>query len=190
MGGMTPHEQEREFRSLYKATRQQLIAYALRRTRNSDDAADVVADVYLIAWRRFDTVPRDERMLLWLYATARRVLANRTRQSATRAKVIGRLAIEFRDLADRAGGHDDSLAAFGALRQLSADDREILMLAGWEGLTSAEQACVLGCSVTAARLRLHRARGRLQSAISDWDGSSFTQSPEDLRVPMQATEKA
>ena len=55
----------------------------------------------------------------------------------------------------------DAMVAARALRHLAEDDREILMLVGWEGLRSAELARLLGCSPTAARIRLHRARARL-----------------------------
>ena len=57
-----------------------------------------------------------------------------------------------------AAGLDGVREAFARLRP---DDREILALAGWEGLGSDEIATVLGCSRGAARLRLHRARKRL-----------------------------
>ena len=39
------------------------------------------------------------------------------------------------------------------------------MLVAWEGLTPCEAAVVLGCTSTAARLRLHRARNRLANAL-------------------------
>jgi hypothetical protein len=43
-----------------------------------------------------------------------------------------------------------------------------LMLAGWEGLNAAQMGRVLGCSPTAARIRLHRARARLTSEMADF----------------------
>ena len=48
-----------------------------------------------------------------------------------------------------------------ALQQLSAADREVLLLAAWEGLSHGEIAAALGCSENAAAIRLHRARKRL-----------------------------
>ncbi len=45
-----------------------------------------------------------------------------------------------------------------AFRSLSDADRELIALAGWEGLEPREIAVVLGCSRNAARIRLHRAR--------------------------------
>jgi RNA polymerase sigma-70 factor (ECF subfamily) len=53
-----------------------------------------------------------------------------------------------------------------ALGRLSADDRELVTLIAWEGLTPAEAATVLGLSSGTARVRLHRARTRLRAALS------------------------
>ncbi|GAA4190408.1 RNA polymerase sigma factor [Microbispora amethystogenes] len=53
-----------------------------------------------------------------------------------------------------------------AFWRLGPDDGEVLALASWEGLASAEIATVLGCSRGAARLRLHRARKRLAAELS------------------------
>jgi RNA polymerase sigma-70 factor (ECF subfamily) len=189
MGGSLQTRREAEFRDLYDATRPQLIAYAFRRTHNSEDAADLVADVFAIAWRRFDLVPRDDRALLWLYATARRVLANGTRRSATRSKLIDRLQHEIECVGNPPSADDESITALAALRRLSDGDREILMLAGWEGLTAAEQACVLGCSVNAARIRLHGARVRLQEALTASEPEPTTDGFGDPAVPITANER-
>ena len=79
---MTEDERERRFRALYGRARPCLFAYALRRTLSPEDAADVVAETFLIAWRRLDAVPDGEASLLWLYAACRRVIANQSRRAA------------------------------------------------------------------------------------------------------------
>ena len=53
-----------------------------------------------------------------------------------------------------------------ALATLSGIDQEILRLIGWEELTVAEAAGVLGCSRATAAVRLHRARRRLTDAMA------------------------
>ena len=45
------------FEELYNAHHVSLLAYALRRTANTDDAADVLAETFLTAWRRLDELP-------------------------------------------------------------------------------------------------------------------------------------
>lgn len=157
---------------LYDLTRPKIIAYAIRRTPTVEDAADVVAETYTIAWRRFDDVPSGEPSLLWLYATARRVAANSNRRYRRQGDLVERMREEFGAAAMRHAPMGDPESAVGAraiLDQLSDDDRELLMLSGWEGLDSAQLGIVLGCSPTAARIRLFRARSRLSSLSAAGD---------------------
>lgn len=122
--------------------------------------------MFAVAWRRRDEVP--ERCLPWLYGVSRRLLANhwRSRRAAGRHVPI----VEADVL--REGGSTGADATVGvadvraAMRSLSDLDQEILRLIGWEELTVAEAAQVLGCSRTTAAVRLHRARGRLTAAMS------------------------
>lgn len=159
---------EDRFRVLYESTRLRIIAYALRRTSSREDAADVVAETFEIAWRRLDDVPAGHAGLLWLYVTARYVVANHGRRARRRDATVTRLAEELRGVPLRTEGPDEeSLVMRSSLSSLSPDERELLMLAGWEGLSAAEIGRVLGCSPVAARIRLHRARIRLRSSMED-----------------------
>jgi hypothetical protein len=51
------------------------------------------------------------------------------------------------------------------MQQLSPSDREVLRLAAWEELTPVELATAVGCSTSAAKTRLHRARRRLEHKL-------------------------
>jgi RNA polymerase sigma-70 factor (ECF subfamily) len=67
------------FRRLFDDAERDLLAYALRRVDRPEDAADVVAETFLVAWRRLDDVPPGAQARLWLYGVARRQLANQRR---------------------------------------------------------------------------------------------------------------
>jgi RNA polymerase sigma factor (sigma-70 family) len=169
-------QRERRFRVLYEAARAPVLAYALRRTASPEDAADVAAETFTIAWRRLEDVPAGDAALLWCYATARRVLANQLRRDRRRSELVDRVGAEVAtQLAGGSGSEDpstgDRQAALVALLRLPDDEREILMLASWEGLDSTQLAEVLGCSRTAARIRLHRARARLAALARDEDAT-------------------
>jgi DNA-directed RNA polymerase specialized sigma24 family protein len=140
-----------------------VLAYALRRA-DAMTAEDVVGEVFLIAWRRIDRVPQTEPVL-WLYAVARRVLANQ-RRAARRRELLLRVLrplVGGNEPAPEPGG--SALAA--ALARLRPDDRELLMLTAWEGLEAAQAAAVLGCTPQAVHTRLHRARVRLRAELDD-----------------------
>jgi RNA polymerase sigma-70 factor (ECF subfamily) len=158
---------EERFNALYLATRAQITAYSLRRTTTGEEAADVVADTYEIAWRKLDDIPASPDDLLWLYVTARHVLANATRRIHRRDEVVARLAEGLRAVGLAVQPSDEAgVVALSCLMSLPADDRELLMLTAWDGLSSADAGRVLGCSPTATRIRLHRARARLRSEMT------------------------
>lgn len=147
------------FERIFRANYGRVLAYARR--RSSGDADDVAAETFLIAWRRLDAVPRDE--LPWLLAVARRVLANDRRRSATQERAVSSAAAEPAAPIEPFEGLDQPLRH--ALLQLGEKDRELLTLVAWDGLTAAEAGEVLGLSSVGARVRLHRARRRLESLL-------------------------
>jgi RNA polymerase sigma factor (sigma-70 family) len=154
-------EREARFRVLYDSTRVRLVAYALRRTDSPEDAADAVSEVYAIAWRRLDLVPPDDARLYWLYATCRKVIANQLRRDRHRSRLTERIGAQLRGAVASSPESSGAMMAALALRGLAEEDRELLMLVSWEGLSPAAIGRVLGCSPSAVRVRLHRARARL-----------------------------
>jgi RNA polymerase sigma factor (sigma-70 family) len=156
------------FEALYAATFRPLLGYAMRRCDCPEDAADVVAETFTIAWRRLDAVPAGAQARLWLYGVARNVLANQRRGAVRRQGLSAALAAE---LVDHYAPSAEDSAELGTLRQafrlLPDDDREVLALVAWEGLDHGEIARVLGCSRNAVRIRLYRARRRLARELAD-----------------------
>jgi RNA polymerase sigma-70 factor (ECF subfamily) len=168
---MTEAERERRqrFDALFKENVTGIASYCGWRSRSTGDEQDAVAEVFLIAWRRLDDVPKGDGARPWLYATARRVMANQARANARRARLGEKLS--YQPVAeDGSGPHaDDSLTerVYDALGVLGPRDREVLLLAEWEGLNPAEIAKVLRCPAVTARGRLHRARRRFREAFDE-----------------------
>src|SRR3954447_11307673 len=107
------------FGRIYRAQAAAILAYALRRVEDTEDAADVVAETFLVAWRRLDEVPIDATARLWLFAVARRVVANQHRAERRRSRLAERLGESLRtELATRpapAGEAAEALQAMGGL---------------------------------------------------------------------------
>jgi RNA polymerase sigma factor (sigma-70 family) len=158
------------FRSLYTEHYAAILGYALRRVPAPEDAAEVVAETFLIAWRRSSEVPVDGEARLWLYGVARRVLANHVRSEERRSRLGARLRTE---LADRFSAPDpaDEVVEVRAVRvamaRLDRADREVLELTAWEHLSPGEIAVALGLSPEVVRTRLSRARVRLRRYLDD-----------------------
>jgi RNA polymerase sigma factor (sigma-70 family) len=126
-------------------------------------AEDVVAETFLVAWRRLDDVPAAARP--WLIGVARNVRLNARRSAQRQRAVATRLADPAAAIAadepDREAGVVSS-----ALASLAARDREVLLLSVWDELDRAAIAEVLGCTRTNVSLRLHRARRRFAAALA------------------------
>jgi RNA polymerase sigma factor (sigma-70 family) len=155
------------FTDLYTAHHLDVVRYHARRLGNLEEAVELAQEVFAVAWRRRVDVP--ERGLPWLYGVARRVLANRLRADRSRP---GLVPLEHPDVGarDRPVGTvaaDDRVSnVLTALSTLPKADQELLRLIGWEELSPAEVAVVLGCTRATVAVRLHRARRRLADALA------------------------
>jgi len=142
------------FEQIYEEHQEALRVFVQRRAPESI-VDDVVSETFLICWRKLERIP--DEPLPWLYAVARKTLANQRRRLAREQRV---------DAADPASAvaelepvGDTVLAA--AFAALSERDREVLRLIAWEGLSLSQAAVVLGCSAVTCRVRYHRAKTRL-----------------------------
>lgn len=165
------HDDRARFESIYRATRIPVLGYLARRTGSPEDAAELLAEVYLVAWRRIADVPTGDEARLWLFGVARRVLANHYRRSSVETRLAGALQAGLRLLEQ---AEDDNSTTdprqeivLDALSDLSVSDRELLALSLWEDLTPAQIAAVINRPTGVVRVRLHRARKRLREAIED-----------------------
>ena len=155
------------FDQLYSEHCDAVRAY-VRRRAPEDLVDDVVADVFLLCWQKREEVPA--QALPWLYAVARKTLANERRRRSRRAHVPEDVAHEPEPVGD------STLAA--AFAELSGADREVLRLVAWEGLSLREAARVLDCSPVACRVRYHRAKSRLASRLDA--AASFRPEPRGV----------
>jgi GDPmannose 4,6-dehydratase len=153
---------EDRFEAFYAAHRHAVAGYVRRRV-DSNDAGDVIAQVFSVAWRRFDVVPGPPRDRLWLFGVARRLVADHRRSSLRRLRLHQRLAEGLEGPDGQPDCFEDLRSKLdAAMGDLKPADREVLRLVLWEDLSHAEAAARLGCSPNAAELRYRRARAHLR----------------------------
>lgn len=121
----------------------------------------------LTAWRRLDEVPTGDRARPWLFGVARKVLANHRRGVGRQHRLGERLRVELDAALGELPGRNDHTDLLHAMERLDPDAREIIRLATWESLSGDEIATVFGISAGAARARLHRARLRLRTELTE-----------------------
>jgi RNA polymerase sigma-70 factor (ECF subfamily) len=178
-------ERGRRFYALYEAYSADVVAYCTWRADSASDAQDAVADVFLTAWRRLDDVPGGDAARVWLYATARRMLANQRRSTRRRAALAERLALAAPT--QKPSSDPGDYLVHDALRQLGPLDREVLLLSEWEGLAPAQIASVLRCPKVTARSRLHRARRRFRSTFERLAAADYAERRDYAASEVPAT---
>ncbi|MCB1253847.1 MAG: sigma-70 family RNA polymerase sigma factor [Austwickia sp.] len=161
---------EARFRAFYSDSYADVLRFVRRRTP-PDRAEDVVAEVFLVAWRRVADLPVDrDAARAWVYGVARHTMLNDRRATQRRDALAVRLAeatwpAEAPDPATDPQFVADRLDLEAAWRELPAADQEVLALTVLDGLTSAQAGAVLGITAVAYRLRLSRARATLRRAL-------------------------
>jgi len=136
------------------------VAGYVRRRAEPDLVEDVVAETFLVAWRRLDQVPANARP--WLLGVARKTLSTQRRSRARRGSLQAKL--EAAHTVEREE-QPSELGVADALGGLSAKDREAITLVAWDGLSPSDAAVVVGQSPIAFRVRLHRAKRRLRRRL-------------------------
>lgn len=152
-------------RSVLRETSDALLAYFERRVACPEDAADLVAETMLQAWRRAGALPADaERQRMWLFTIAANVLSNHRRGHRRRTA----LAEKLRGTLTRAVEQDpaEALTVRAAVRQLPTSQRELVLLIHWDGFSIAQAAELLEVNPSTARSRYAAARGALRTSLA------------------------
>jgi len=156
------------FRALYTEHYAAVLGYCLRRVHR-DDAQDLVADTFGVAWRKRATIPDAEFVLPWLYAVAAKMIANHRRALRRRSNLKEKVR-RFTDGREpspevQVVRRSEDSVVINAVARLRPNDREVLLLSAWEGLSSRQIASRFGISTAAAEKRMTRAKQRLASAL-------------------------
>ncbi len=150
-----------------------LLGFFMKRDVPASDAADLVSETFLAAWKSSKTRAIEPAMLrAWLFGIARKTLMRYRRGRARRIALSDRLRATLAiDPASQQTADGDEAALAEHVRWLIQclpdTDQEIVRLVYWDGLTQEEVATVLGKSATAVRARLSRARRVLREQLAE-----------------------
>lgn len=157
------------FRSAFDEHHDAIHRYCLRRL-GADDANEATAEVFLVAWRSIERLPREGEVLPWLYGVARNVVRNQQRSRHRRARLLSRLGSVREVPGDgpepQVVRHHQEAEVHEALRRLRPQDQELLRLKAWEGLSNDQIGDLLGMSSRAVEGRYARAIKKLSKHLT------------------------
>jgi RNA polymerase sigma factor (sigma-70 family) len=153
-------ERELAFIDLYQDSYPRIQKFVQRRIDDTELAQELTADVFRIAWQKWDGVLGTE--IIWLFGVARNLIGNAYRGRDRQHELQRRL-----EAAASGGNAPDSenMLVESALMMLREKDRDVLQLAYWDELSITEIAGVLQCSRSAAKVRLYRAREAFRKLV-------------------------
>jgi RNA polymerase sigma-70 factor (ECF subfamily) len=152
---------------------QRIFRYIMSMVHDTAEAEDLTQDTFLRAYRRRETLRDEGAQTTWLYRIATNVCLDRLRQYARRNPMESETDPDQMDLAEpdtpslqKVIEQDEMSACIqNYLNDLSDSYRAVILLHDMHDLTSPEIARLLGDSLSAVKIRLHRARRKLRSAL-------------------------
>lgn len=162
------------FAALVRRFQRPLFAFLGRMGLRQAEAEELAQDAFVRAWQHLPAYRAEQGAFsTWLFTIARRLALNALDRAGHRLHAA---PDGLPEAACEAPGPGAALALRqqrarlqAALRSLPLDDRSVLALAYVHELALADVARIEGCSVAAAKARLHRARERLRAALGQPD---------------------
>jgi RNA polymerase sigma-70 factor, ECF subfamily len=138
-----------------------LYSYLLYNVPTSEDAQDLLSEIFMAALRSISTLDDSLALTKWLYAIARRKVADFWRQAQPTSELSDSL---------EATSNNVSLEFREALAMLPEQTRQALLLRYREGLSVDEVARIMGRTYKATESLLSRGRSLLKAALDDMGG--------------------
>ncbi|WP_051662443.1 MULTISPECIES: RNA polymerase sigma factor [unclassified Microbacterium] len=162
---MSRHPEDAALIVVFEASASDLLAYLSRRV-GPDDAADLLGETMVVAWRRVRQLPTDpERARMWLFGVARGTLLNHARGERRRWALADRIRSHAAEELSTAPA-DTGSEVRDAIARLGPDLSELVRLVHWDGFSLTDAAELLGIPASTARGRYQRAKVELRAALS------------------------
>jgi RNA polymerase sigma-70 factor (ECF subfamily) len=175
------HEKRKRFESEAFIHSDSLYRTALRMTRNADDAADLVQETMVKAYRFWDRYEQGSNARAWLYKIMTNIFINSYRSKSRAPQTVAYEDIDdnflFGQLADLAHEANPEEQFFAkvfdddvkkAIEELPEDFRMVVILSFLDGFSYQEIADIAGLNIGTVKSRLHRGRKLLQKSLWEY----------------------
>lgn len=173
---------DERFADLSSKHRSAIRRYILSLVHDPTVADDLTQETFLRAFRKLETLRDDSRVSAWLYRIATNICRDRYRRSSRSPQTVsieGSSDDDSTSIGEKLPStdhpplelwldqHEMSACVQEHIEELPDASRAVILLHDVEGMTDAEIADMLGCSLGAVKIRLHRARAKLRNALED-----------------------
>lgn len=174
--------------TLFENHYRQIYRYALSLVHDATEADDLAQETFLRAYSRLDSLRDPAALTTWLYRIATNICLDRIRQRAHCTPIESETDLDDVNAADPDAPslqqiverYEMSACVQRYLESLSDSYRAVILLHDLHGLTGPEIAETLDVSLTNVKIRLHRARRKLQSQLEA--GCAFSHDERDTLV--------
>jgi RNA polymerase sigma-70 factor (ECF subfamily) len=152
------------FHELYAKYADDVYRFAHWLSGNPDDARDITAETFVRAWTG-PNEPRMETVKAYLFTIARNLHRKQWRRASRHEPLEDEMSDPATQPDEAAANRDEFQRALIALQALPEIDRTVLLLRAEEELSYDDIAAVTGLSVTAAKVKVFRARAKLAALL-------------------------
>jgi RNA polymerase sigma-70 factor (ECF subfamily) len=154
------------FDEFYRGTSRRLLRYTYGLTGDLGDAQDVVQEVYVRAWQRWDRVARYDAAEAWLRLVATRLATDRWRRFRARRAAASVLGVGIAPVPPPPPPAEDTIVLMAAMRSLPAEQRRALALHYLLDMSVADVAAETGAPPGTVKSWLARGRATLAQKLS------------------------
>jgi RNA polymerase sigma factor (sigma-70 family) len=159
------------FDALFRRHYETVRSMCARMVASGDTRDDLAQETFLRILRHRGTFRGDARFTTWVYRIARNVCLEALARASRDDRLVAAWGAEVSNETSPSVPDDDLQQLEAAMRALSPEHREVLVLCRYQGLPFSEVGEILGCTAGAARVRAHRAltalRAHMQSCLPD-----------------------
>jgi RNA polymerase sigma-70 factor, ECF subfamily len=165
-----------EFTALYSPIYKKMYSYAFKFTQDNDKAADLLQNSVMTAYRFFDKFEPGTNFAAWLTTIIKNQFINSTRSAKIEKKTSSysqdgnEYLIEKKEFSTSSHEYEEDFndEIRMALKRLSKEFREVIMLCDIENYADYEVAEMLGIPNGTVKSRLFKARNKLKDLLKDW----------------------
>lgn len=161
------------FGALFERHKGAVHAFVLRSVGRKEDAEDIVQDTFRRAWTAIPRFRGQSSLLTWLCRISYNLCIDHARSRKLAVDLACDLDVDTDDLRawnpPRPGVEDEVInrsLVEAALASLPASHRMLIVMCDMQGLSGAEAAEVMNCSLLSVRARLFQARRKLRAALT------------------------